>query len=593
MIQAVVLIHGIGEQKPMDTVRGFVEAVLPPAEDGTEQYFSKPDPLSESFELRRLQAVGRNKIHFFEYYWAYQTDGTTVRHVTQWLIQLLLRRPRNVPPGLRTVWGMSWFLLLALVIAAALGLADKALQFYELGRSYWWVSLGLVLLLGLLQGFLIHYVGDAARYLSPSPQNIALRQRIRSEGVNLLRRLHESGKYDRIVIVGHSLGSVIGYDILTALWQKHNENYDFKAREDLLDSLMAANRRPQPILRDALSTLGETLRNLPNNVAGTTLHRTLLQAFRTAQHLGFKEQCMWGNTWRITDFITIGSPLAHAMMLLARNGNEFAARKRQRELATCPPIVDSGRYAYATDERVVTAAGRTFSPFVLHHAACFGVTQWTNLYFPAHAGFFGDVVGGPLADVFGAGIKDVRVTSKSRWRFTLAAHTSYWNPQASQSERSEDQAHEQFALDELKQALRFDRARDFKAHISVADEDDRDELVKLNKDITAHLLEGAVAKESFAGILADQLQYYRSGEQILGKKGFIEHLDEHKLAGMPTHEGMEITFMGRLALVNVTMEFKSADAVVTRTSDIRIFARANDSWLLETWCSNVQRSSKA
>lgn len=27
MKQAVVLIHGIGEQKPMETVRGFVESV--------------------------------------------------------------------------------------------------------------------------------------------------------------------------------------------------------------------------------------------------------------------------------------------------------------------------------------------------------------------------------------------------------------------------------------------------------------------------------------------------------------------------------------------------------------------------------------
>ena len=40
MKQAVVLIHGIGEQKPMDTVRGFVESVLPPSVNDGEQYWS-------------------------------------------------------------------------------------------------------------------------------------------------------------------------------------------------------------------------------------------------------------------------------------------------------------------------------------------------------------------------------------------------------------------------------------------------------------------------------------------------------------------------------------------------------------------------
>ena len=48
--QAVVLIHGIGEQRPMETLRAFVKAFL---KDGT--YHSKPDTLSASFELRRLK----------------------------------------------------------------------------------------------------------------------------------------------------------------------------------------------------------------------------------------------------------------------------------------------------------------------------------------------------------------------------------------------------------------------------------------------------------------------------------------------------------------------------------------------------------
>ena len=79
--------------------------------------------------------------------------------------------------------------------------------------------LGLAALLLLLQGLVLNYIGDAAIYLSPEPRNIQARQAVRDAGVALFESLHSGldaeHAYDRIVVVGHSLGSVIGYDILT------------------------------------------------------------------------------------------------------------------------------------------------------------------------------------------------------------------------------------------------------------------------------------------------------------------------------------------------------------------------------------------
>ena len=81
MRQAVVIIHGMGEQKPMSTLRGFVDTLV--KHEANEQiksgeietyeknYWSKPDKMSESFELRRLVLAGKNKrptTDFFEYY---------------------------------------------------------------------------------------------------------------------------------------------------------------------------------------------------------------------------------------------------------------------------------------------------------------------------------------------------------------------------------------------------------------------------------------------------------------------------------------------------------------------------------------------
>jgi hypothetical protein len=79
------------------------------------------------------------------------------------------------------------------------------------------------LVLALVQGLVLGYIGDAARYLSAEPSNIECRQAVREAGVRLLIHLHASSHYSRIAIVGHSLASVIGYDILTHAWQRfHN-----------------------------------------------------------------------------------------------------------------------------------------------------------------------------------------------------------------------------------------------------------------------------------------------------------------------------------------------------------------------------------
>jgi hypothetical protein len=59
-----------------------------------------------------------------------------------------------------------------------------------------------------------------------------------------------------------------------------------------------------------------------------------------------------------------------------------------------------------------------------HHAAVFAPTRWTNLYFPCHAIFWGDLIGGPLVSAFGSAIRDVPVETKRR--FGLLSHTLYW-----------------------------------------------------------------------------------------------------------------------------------------------------------------------
>lgn len=431
MKQAVVLIHGIGEQKPMDTLRGFVSAVLKPAPAGKEQFWSKPDPLSCLFELRRLQSTGRTKTHFYEYYWAYHVEGTKLSHLGRWFFDLLLRRPRDVPSSLTVVWALFWVFTLSLAGLVVSGVATQYYLQYDQLKPYqlsWIASIGAI---AILQTMLIAYMGDAARYLSSHPQNIALRQKIRADGVALLKQLHEVGKYDRIIVVGHSLGSVIAYDIMSRLWSEYNEQYDFRARENELEAMLAAGQAPQPNVRHNLYQSGLLL-NTNSPAPNVNDPKDPLTLFRQAQVQAWKEQKHWGNPWRISDFVSIGSPLAHALLLLASDQQEFEQRKRQRELPTCPPTKEGKGYAYAHSNNLHLKSGKIFTPLTLHHAAPFAVTRWTNLYFPAFFGLFGDLIGGPMRAVFGWGIQDVPVKLNSWRRFTPLAHTAYWNIEATQ-----------------------------------------------------------------------------------------------------------------------------------------------------------------
>ncbi len=405
--QAVVVIHGVGEQRPMDTVRGFVEAVLPDTEWG-QKYFSKPDKMSASFELRKLQDRNKPRTHFYEFYWADKVEGTSLRHIGTWFRSLLFTWP---PKHLFSLWLITWILTGVVVVSLSTGLLSELTSSLR-GSSFIIAGIGTVLW-AFLQFFVIYYIGDAARYLSASPKNIAMRRAIRSEGVKLLKNVIE-GNYDRVIIVGHSLGSVIAYDILKYLWQEYYRDY----------------RTPKVHEQPAINAVEQAGQSLSPDQANTQQ----VSDFQDLQVNLWKEIRQLGNPWKISDLITLGSPLAHAALLLARGKGDLKNRQQQRELPTCPPIPEETKeseekkYSFQGWEPYDTGTEKVQLK-ILHHSAHFAFTRWTNIYFPAYGGLFGDLVGGPLHKWFGPGIRDIPVTT-SRWKglakYCLAAHTSYW-----------------------------------------------------------------------------------------------------------------------------------------------------------------------
>ena len=94
--------------------------------------------------------------------------------------------------------------------------------FWSLNERYSAVIAFAIILiyLALYALFLQPFLGDAARYFRASPGNVTVRREIRRQAVNTLETLHKWGTYDRIVIVAHSLGTVVAYDMLRAYFSR-------------------------------------------------------------------------------------------------------------------------------------------------------------------------------------------------------------------------------------------------------------------------------------------------------------------------------------------------------------------------------------
>jgi len=115
--QAVVVVHGMGEQRPMETLRGFVEGVKSelerryPATEPSSTLRSKPDSIGDIYETTCLSMDSvwhRPKTDFYEFYWAHNMRDTKFSQTTKWLKQVIWRSVNNLPPRLHKIWYTVW-----------------------------------------------------------------------------------------------------------------------------------------------------------------------------------------------------------------------------------------------------------------------------------------------------------------------------------------------------------------------------------------------------------------------------------------------------------------------------------------------------
>lgn len=505
--QAVVVIHGIGEQVPLETLRGFVETVYQRDEDlhqgeakeriladdpqlgEVNRVWIVPDDATGSAELRRISTPPNAKgvrTDFFEFYWADIMEGTPVEEVFGWLRGLILRSPFNVPPHLR-VW-LAWLSLWALTLLflsvvlfifdpslALFGTFERLVRVLILAHRHWlgaglavvglamagWrllanrppaeVPLTLpaaLLVIGLLiallpfevvnntklwaaaasagmaaalNGLIAPYAGDIVRYVRATPRTVEKRKAVRERGLALLKALHQRTDdgtpiYQRILVVGHSLGTIIGYDLLQLYWEAEGPNHkrDWAPDEGCKRALEAVDAMVKQTWPPDAGLGGATGLDIDD--------------YQRRQSALFDAISASKLEWRISDFITLGSPLTHTDFLTLDGGDALERALEERLLSSAPPRPDRPSLSMLYYD---WSPGRSAKrgPFP-HFAAPFAAVRWTNIFDKHWLPLLGDIVSGPLRPAFGPGIREHQVAiERPGWLPVirrLFTHTLYW-----------------------------------------------------------------------------------------------------------------------------------------------------------------------
>lgn len=313
---------------------------------------------------------------------------------------------------------------------------------------------------------LLPSLGDAARYFRDHPSNEDETRKIRKIVIDKLRDLHrlEQGqpRFERVIVIGHSLGSVIAYDAINHFWAENHGSLTIGGQPDC--NTCALRDRASLHLEAAAAALvsgsgdlsAENSRNsLVEFRAAQWELSSSLRAEPTEDHLKHLEGAGVPDepAWQITDFITVGCPLASVSFLAepgvnsSRNSEPrganlapddvrrraeswFESKLAAREYPSIPPLPQT---AVALDPLILFSnfplrypampRGQPSNRRILNHAATFAAVRWTNVYFE------NDLVGGPISAQLGRGVLDIEIPvapPTPRNFASLFSHSSYW-----------------------------------------------------------------------------------------------------------------------------------------------------------------------
>jgi pimeloyl-ACP methyl ester carboxylesterase len=237
---AFVIIHGSGSHRPFEALdkfaRGFWNVLRdsnPALECSWQHRLLRRRDWVEHYVS--LAPEGQPKLDLFEYYWDCYVDRQIgLRHVIEWLEQVSnsAKRFYATRPELALAHQKKGSDLFQ---DGDFKVGGYFIHFGWVGRTLRWlqrvgiaripiVSTVIAVLLQHLSSQMADLMGDAVVYTTADARskNYAIRQRMLDGAVEEVGLLSERDDYDQIILVGHSLGSLIAYDALNRIIEDMN-----------------------------------------------------------------------------------------------------------------------------------------------------------------------------------------------------------------------------------------------------------------------------------------------------------------------------------------------------------------------------------
>ena len=263
---AVLVIHGIGEQNPYEPLDAFARGLFTelrrelPTATLSPRKISHPDWVQAAIRIENPESD--DAVDIFEYYWSpFTEDKLSAIQTLWWLLKADLSpiwHLRDNLAELRTAFrgedrGYPWLLFrefrrilfLYLPLAYALvGLirwsgSHLASNWFGKAATLDWKVIGAALISFPLTYVLTKYVADVAVYTTADAKskNFEARTKILNGSTEALASLLKEKEYDRVVLAGHSLGSVIAYDTIDELLTSATATGDTHEQGIALDDL--------------------------------------------------------------------------------------------------------------------------------------------------------------------------------------------------------------------------------------------------------------------------------------------------------------------------------------------------------------------
>src|SRR6266849_6301779 len=157
---AVLVVHGIGSQRALETVRGVIRGVWSDPNDSSKRIWTHPEPSGADSDLSVMttNAVPDSKdgrgVDFHELYWAHLMSETKAVAVLLWLYELVRKGP-IMKRGMNGLWWATAIFLCLMNLSFTVLVLKGILLFSQNVAQIMLVAPFLLLFASLLAGLFV------------------------------------------------------------------------------------------------------------------------------------------------------------------------------------------------------------------------------------------------------------------------------------------------------------------------------------------------------------------------------------------------------------------------------------------------------